>query len=595
MLSKKIFQHNVSDNAFFPHYQAEAMNQQLNTYVHHSRKQGFCQREKNVMITDVAGRKREINTLFSFLLPIKNKKMNKPIVLIVLDGWGISNSVAGNPIREATLPTFDKLNRFYPMTALQASGISVGLPWNTAGNSEVGHMTMGAGRVLYQNLPRISLAIQDGSFFKNEMLVKAMQTAKTNGKKVHIMGLLSSGSVHSHRDHITALLRLGKNEGLDEIYIHAFTDGRDSAPTAGIQQYKELERTIRLLGIGKVASLGGRNFAMDRNNNWDRIEKAYWMLTKGTEKTASDPNIVFEQAYAQNISDEYIEPINITEGGKPLALIEEGDSVIFFNFREDRARELTQAFVLPTFDGFERTKLNISFVTLTEYERGLPVQVAFPLEEVKHCLGEELSLHNLKQLRIAETEKYAHVTYFFNGGNEKAFPGEERLLVPSPAVSHFDEIPEMSSPKITETLLGALKENIYDFILVNYANPDMVAHTGNEEASIKAVEATDKSLSILIPAILKAGGVILMTADHGNVEELKRVSTGEVDTEHSTNPVPLWYITPDNHREKSAEIMMREQSEVNGLLSDVAPTVLDIMGLKKPKEMNGTSLLSILE
>ncbi len=521
--------------------------------------------------------------------------MNKPMVLIVLDGWGISNSVIGNPIREANLPTFDKLNRFYPVTALQASGISVGLPWNTAGNSEVGHMTIGAGRVLYQNLPRISLAIQDGSFFKNEVILKAIRTAKTSNKKVHIMGLLSSGSVHSHRDHLTALLRLAKNEGLDEVYIHAFTDGRDSAPTAGIQQYKELERTIRLTGIGKVASLGGRNFAMDRNNNWDRIEKAYTMLTKGSENIASDPMLVFEEAYAKNISDEYIEPVNLSENNLPIALIEEGDTVIFFNFREDRARELTQAFVLPLFDGFERTKLNLSFVTMTEYEKNLPVEVAFPPEKVAHCLGEELSLHNMKQLRIAETEKYAHVTYFFNGGNEKAFPGEERILIPSPTTSHFDEIPEMSSPKITETLLNILKENTFDFILINYANPDMVAHTGNEEASIKAVEATDKTLSILIPAILKVGGIILMTADHGNVEELKRVSTGEKDTEHSTNPVPLWYITPDNHREKTAEVMMREQNEVNGLLSDVAPTILALMGIEKPEEMNGSSLLPILE
>lgn len=521
--------------------------------------------------------------------------MNKPLVLIVLDGWGISNNVIGNPIREATLPTFDKLSRFYPMTTLQASGISVGLPWNTAGNSEVGHMTMGAGRVLYQNLPRISLSIQDGSFFKNEMLLKTMSDAKKKKGKLHLMGLVSSGSVHSHKDHVTALLRLAKNEQIDQVYIHAFMDGRDSAPTAGIQQLKELERTMKLIGIGKIASLSGRNFSMDRNNNWDRIEKSYRMLTEGTKVTASDPFLVLEKAYAANLSDEYVEPITLTENEKPIALIEENDSVIFFNFREDRAREMTQAFVLPNFDGFERKLLKLSFTTMTEYENGLPVNIAFPLEDVKHCLGEELSLHKKKQLRIAETEKYAHVTYFFNGGKEKAFPGEDRLLIPSPAVSHFDEIPEMSSPKITETVIATLKENKYDFILVNYANPDMVAHTGNEEASIKAVEATDKSLSILVPAILKAGGAMVITSDHGNVEELKRASTGEMDTEHSTNPIPLWYITPDNHREKTAEVMMREQNEVNGLLSDVAPTVLDIMGIKKPVEMNGNSLLSILE
>ncbi|MFZ2187413.1 MAG: 2,3-bisphosphoglycerate-independent phosphoglycerate mutase [Candidatus Moraniibacteriota bacterium] len=521
--------------------------------------------------------------------------MYKPVVLIILDGWGVSNSVAGNPLREATLPTFDKITRFYPMTTLQASGISVGLPWNTAGNSEVGHMTMGAGRVLYQNMPRISLAIQDGSFFKNETLLQTMNAVKETGGKLHIMGLVSSGSVHSHKDHILALLRLAKNEKIDEVYVHAFTDGRDSAPTAGIQQFKELVRTMRLVGIGKVASLSGRNFSMDRNNNWDRVEKTYRMLTDGAGATAADPLLVFEQAYLKNISDEYIEPTILTENNKPIALIEDKDAVIFFNFREDRARELTRAFVVPDFDGFERKLLKISFTTMTEYERGLPVGVAFPPEDVNHSLGEELSLHNKKQLRLAETEKYAHVTYFFNGGKEKAFTGEDRLLIPSPAVSHFDEIPEMSSPKITETLIASLEKNEYDFILVNYANPDMVAHTGNEEASIEAVEATDKSLSILIPAILKAGGAMVITSDHGNVEELKKMSTGEMDTEHSTNPVPLWYVTPDNHREKSAEQMMREQNEVNGLLSDVAPTILDIMEIKKPAEMNGTSLLSILK
>lgn len=521
--------------------------------------------------------------------------MYKPLVLIVLDGWGVSNNVQGNPIREATLPTFEKLNRFYPMTTLQASGISVGLPWNTAGNSEVGHMTMGAGRVIYQNMPRISLAIQDGSFFKNEALLAAVNTVKKNKSRLHLMGLISSGSVHSHREHLLALLRLVKNEGLDEVYVHLFTDGRDSAPTAGMQQIKELTREMRLVGIGKIVSLSGRNFAMDRNNNWDRIEKAYRMLTEGTKKTTTDPLLALEQSYAKSITDEYVEPVTVTEKDKPIALIADKDAVIFFNFREDRARELTKAFTSPDFDGFERKLLDIHFTTLTEYERGLPTHVAFPPEDIQNSLGETLSLHKKKQLRIAETEKYAHVTYFFNGGKEKAFPGEDHLLIPSPSVSHFDEVPEMSSPQITEALIATLAKNKYDFILVNYANPDMVGHTGNEKASIQAVEATDKSLSIVIPAVLKIGGAMIVTADHGNVEELKKSSTGEIDTEHSTNPIPLWYITPDNHHEKKAAQMMREQNEVNGLLSDVAPTVLDVMDIEKPTEMNGTSLLTVLK
>ena len=521
--------------------------------------------------------------------------MYKPLILIVLDGWGISNSIHGNPIREATLPTFEKLNRFYPMTTLQASGISVGLPWNTAGNSEVGHMTMGAGRVIYQNMPRISLSIQDGSFFKNEVLLNTINTVKTNKSKLHLMGLISPGSVHSHKDHVIALLRLAKNEGLSEVFVHVFMDGRDSAPTSGIQHLKELAREMRLVGIGKIASISGRNFSMDRNNNWDRIEKTYRMLTEGVGDTATDPLLSLEQSYNKSVTDEYIEPTLITEKDAPIALIQNKDAVIFFNFREDRARELTKAFVAPTFDGFTRTVLDIHFTTFTEYERGLPANVAFPPEDIQHSLGETLSLAGKKQLRITETEKYAHVTYFFNGGKEKPFEGEDRVLIPSPATSHFDEVPEMSSPQITESLLDILKKNEYDFILVNYANPDMVAHTGNETASISAVEATDKSLSILIPAVLKMGGALIITADHGNVEELKKVTTGEVDTEHSTNPIPLWFIAPDNHREKTAEQMMREQNEVNGLLSDVAPTILDIMGIAKPEAMNGASLLSILK
>lgn len=521
--------------------------------------------------------------------------MPKPIVLIVIDGWGLSNNVQGNPIREATLPTFEKFSRFYPMTTLQASGISVGLPWNTAGNSEVGHMTMGAGRVIYQNMPRISLAIQDGSFFKNETLLESMENVKTNKSALHLMGLVSSGSVHSHKDHLLALLRLAKQSGLSEVFVHIFTDGRDSAPTAGIQRIKELTREMKLIGIGKIASLSGRNFSMDRNNNWDRIEKSYRMLTQGEGIQADDPTIALEQSYLKNITDEYIEPTNITEKGSPVAIIKEHDSVIFFNFREDRARELTKAFVTSEFDGFQREKLDLHFTTLIEYERDLPVHIAFPPENIKDGLGEVLSLNNKKQLRIAETEKYAHVTYFFNGGLEKSFPGEDRILVPSPIVSHFDEVPEMSSPQITDTLIENLKKDVYDFILVNYANADMVGHTGNEEASIKAVEATDKSLSILVPAILKVGGTIIITSDHGNVEELKNSTTGEIDTEHSTNPIPLWYITPDNHREKSAEEMMREQNEVNGLLSDVAPTVLELMGIAQPTEMNGASLLALLQ
>ena len=521
--------------------------------------------------------------------------MYRPLVLVVLDGWGLSNSVQGNPIREAHLPTFDTLNRYYPMTTLQASGISVGLPWNTAGNSEVGHMTMGAGRVIYQNLPRISLAIQDESFFKNPVLTEALEQAKSKGKKIHLMGLISSGSVHAHRDHLSALLRLGKQVGVEQMYLHAFTDGRDSAPTSGINVLREVIREMQVAQMGKLASLTGRNYAMDRNNNWDRIAKTYKLLTEGIGEKTDDPLLCLEQNYTKGITDEYIEPTYIEDQGKPIALIEDGDSIIFFNFREDRARELTKAFVSPDFDGFARQKKDLYFVTFTEYEQHLTPHVAFGPENINGSLGEVLSQYEKTQLRLAETEKYAHVTYFFNGGNERPFPNEDRVLIPSPTVAHFDEVPEMSSPQITEALVKAVMSNKYDFILVNYANPDMVGHTGNEQASIEAVEATDKSLSIVIPVVLKAGGALIITADHGNVEEVTRIATGEVDTEHSTNPIPLWYITPDNQREKTADQMMREQNQVNGLLSDVAPTILDLLDIPKPTVMNGTSLVDLLK
>ncbi len=522
--------------------------------------------------------------------------MYRPFVLIVLDGWGISNTTQGNPIREAKLPTFEKLNRFYPMTTLQASGISVGLPWNTAGNSEVGHMTMGAGRIIYQNMPRIALAIQDGTFDTNAALLEAMDLTKKNDSTLHLMGLISPGSVHSHRDHLLALLRLAKAQNVEKVIVHAFTDGRDSAPTSGVGHIRELEREIRLVGIGKIGSLIGRYYAMDRNNNWDRIEKAYRMLTEGVGERTSDPLLHMEQLYAKNINDEFIEPTIVEKDGAPVGLIEDGDAVIFFNFREDRAREITKAFVMPEFDGFARKKKpDIHFVTMTEYEKDLPVHIAFPPEEVHDSLGEVLSKAGLKQLRIAETEKYAHVTYFFNGGNEEAFPNEDRVLIPSPAVSHFDEQPEMSAPAVTDTVIQKIQEGRYDFILMNYANADMVGHTGNEAASIEAVEATDKCLSRLIPAVLSAGGAMIITADHGNVEEVMNLQTGERDTEHSTNPIPLWYITPTNHRDKNSETMVREQNEVHGLLSDVAPTILHIFGLTRPEKMNGTSLLPMLD
>jgi len=522
--------------------------------------------------------------------------MYKPVVLVVLDGWGISNNTQGNAIRQAHLPTIDKLNKFYPMTTLQASGISVGLPWGECGNSEVGHMALGAGKIIYQNLPRITLSIQDGSFFQNEALMKAMGSSADHKSSLHLIGLLSEGSVHSHKEHLFALLEMAKNRKIEKVYIHAFTDGRDSPPNAGTKTIKELQDKIKVYGIGKIATLCGRNWAMDRNNNWDRVEKAYNLLTEGKGEKVQDPVKYLQDSYAKEITDEYIEPAVIIENQEAPVVIKDNDSVIFFNYREDRARELTKAFVLPSFKKFKRDKLlKIEFVTLTEYEKDLPVQVAFPPEEINGGLGEVLSKKKVKQLRLAETEKYAHVTYFFNGGKEEPWPGEDRILIPSPTVSKFDETPEMSAPKITEKALEAINSGKYSFILINYANPDMVGHTGNEKATVEAVQSTDKSLSLLVPAVLKNKGCLLVTADHGNAEEVKNFHTGQIDTEHSSNPVPFWFVASDNHHNKKAEEIVRQQNEVGGLLSDVAPTILEIMKIEKPKSMNGESLLPILK
>lgn len=521
--------------------------------------------------------------------------MYRPIVVAVLDGWGISNNSKGNVLKETNLPTIEKLDHFYPMTTLQASGISVGLFWGESGNSEVGHMAIGAGKIVYQNLPRITLSIQDQSFFNNEAMSEAMENVLKRDKSLHLMGLIGQGSVHSYMEHLFAVLEMAKKKGLSKVFIHGFTDGRDSPQTSGTKTLQDLQNHLKSIGVGKIASLSGRNWGMDRNNNWDRVEKAYRLMTEGKGIEATDPIACLQDSYAKEITDEYIEPSIIIENGKPVATVQNGDGIIFFNFREDRAREITKAFVEPNFEGFKRKKLDIDFVTLVEYEKDLPVKVAFPPIILSGGLGEILSKHKLTQLRIAETEKYAHVTYFFNGGKEQPWPGEDRVLVPSPSVSKFDEAPEMSASIVTEKICDAIEKETYDFILVNYANADMVGHTGNQEACVIAVQTVDKAMSKLIPAVLKKGGCLLITADHGNVEEIKNYHTGQIDTEHSSNPVPLWFVTADNHKEKTSEEVVRQQSEVGGLLSDIAPTVLELLGIEKAEDMNGESLLSMLK
>lgn len=521
--------------------------------------------------------------------------MYKPVVLVVLDGWGLGKSGKGNAITEANLPTIEKLNKFYPHIALQASGISVGLPWGEAGNSEVGHITLGAGKIIYQNMPRITRAIQNGEFYKNREFLKAIEHIKKTGGALHIMGLVGKGGVHSYMDHLYALLELMRNQKVEKVYLHIFTDGRDSPPNSAVDTVQEIQKRLKTYGVGKIATICGRYFAMDRNNNWERTGKAYNLMVKGEGEKITDPISYLRQSYTEETFDEYLKPAIIFENDQPVATIKDGDSVIFFNFREDRARQITKAFILPGFAKFKRAILkNIYFVTMTKYEEGLPANIAFPPEGIRESLGTILSNNKIPQLRIAETEKFAHVTYFFNGGAEEALPEENRIIVPSKATDSFDKIPEMSAQEITDRVLKEIEKDKYSFILMNYANADIVAHTGNEKATIKSVEMIDKCLTKLIPAVLLKNGCLLITADHGNAEELRNNRTAEKNTEHSVNPVPVWFITGENHK-KTPSATSQDNSEAIGLLSDVAPTILELLNLKKSPEMTGESLLPLLK
>jgi 2,3-bisphosphoglycerate-independent phosphoglycerate mutase len=519
--------------------------------------------------------------------------MHKPIILVVLDGWGLSESTKGNAIAEANIPTANKLNNYYPQVALQASGISVGLPWGEAGNSEVGHMTLGTGRVIYQSMPRITLSIQNGDFFSNPAFLKATAQVKNNNSALHLIGLIGKGSIHSHMDHLYALLDLAKRNGVEKVFLHVFTDGRDCSPTAGAEVVRDLLEKIKEIGIGKIATIGGRYFGMDRNNNWDRVKKAYDAMVFGSGPSIIDPVSYLKESYQKSVFDEYIVPAVVAGGDKPASLIKNGDSIIFFNFREDRARQITQSFIMKDFSKFKTDRFdNLVFVSMIQYENDFPCDVAFGPISITQSLGEILSLNGRTQLRISETEKFAHVTYFFNGGSEEPFPMEDRIIVPSKSVATFDQAPEMSALEITEKVCELIQQNKYDFILMNYANPDIVGHTGNEEATIKAVETVDRCLEKVIKETLLKDGCLLITADHGNAEEVMSPKTGEIDTEHSVNPVPLWFVTATNHCETSGKCY---QMRVAGLLSDVAPTILNLLGIKKPADMSGESLLPMLK
>lgn len=519
----------------------------------------------------------------------------KPVVLMVLDGWGITTPYAGNAIGLAKTLNINSYLTKYPSTALVASGEAVGLPWGESGNSEVGHLNLGLGRILYQSLPRINKSIIDRGFYKNKTLLKAIGQAKNNNSKLHLIGLVSNGCVHSSLEHLAALIDLARENKVKNFYVHAILDGRDAPFNSGLNFIKEVEKFLAGSG-GEIASLHGRFYAMDRDNHWDRTAKSYEVMTVGSGEKHESAAEAIEESYEKKIYDEEFMPTAITKQGRPVAKIEDGDAVIFFNYRPDRARQLTKALVLPGFDKFKREKyLNIFFAAFTEYEVSLPMEIVFPPEIIRNTLGEVLARAGLTQLRIAETEKYAHVTYFFNGGQEKKSAGEDQILISSPAVSSYDEKPEMSALEITDQVIRAIERGGYDFILINFANADMVGHTGNLNATIKAVEAVDKCVGKIVKSVLSQSGVLLITADHGNAEALFNMQTGLIDKEHSANPVPLLIIGRD-YEGKSLSLRDAPGGDLSlvkpqGTLADVAPTILKIMNLEKPKEMTGRSLI----
>ena len=502
--------------------------------------------------------------------------MKKPLILMILDGFGIAPE-KGNAIKAAKKPNIDKLFAENPVTQIGASGMDVGLPDGQMGNSEVGHTNMGAGRIVYQELTRITKTINEDKLKENEAIVNAMDKALENGTALHLMGLLSSGGVHSHITHLYGILELAKKKGLENVYIHTFLDGRDVPPSSAAEFMDELLAKTKEIGVGKVATVSGRYYAMDRDNNWDRVEKTYAAMVYGEGEKADCPVCAVKNSYDKGVTDEFVVPV-VVDGG---AQVKPNDSIIFFNFRPDRAREITRTFVDPEFKGFERKNgfFPVNFVCMTQYDATMPnVDVAFKPQALKNTLGEYVSNKGMTQLRIAETEKYAHVTFFFNGGVEKQYEGEDRILVKSPAVATYDLQPEMSAYEVTDKLVPAIESGKYDMIILNYANCDMVGHTGVFEAAVKAVEAVDTCVGRVVEAIKKMGGVALITADHGNADKMVDAD-GSPFTAHTTNPVPFCVVGYD--------CQLRE----GGRLADIAPTMLQIMGLEQPAEMDGVSLI----
>ena len=513
----------------------------------------------------------------------ERESCKRPTVLLILDGFGLREESEHNAIALADTPVLDRLMKECPFVEGAASGAAVGLPDGQMGSSEVGHLNIGAGRIVYQDLARITKLIKDGDFFENEALLKAVNNAKENDTSLHIYGLVSDGGVHSHNSHLYALLELAKRHGLEKVYVHCFMDGRDTSPEAGAGFVQELQDEMDRIGCGQIATVAGRYYAMDRDNNWDRIEKAYRALTLGEGETASSALEAVTQSYEKGETDEFILPTVVMRGGEPVATIEDGDSVIFFNFRPDRARELTRVFCCDEFDGFERgPRRQVTYVCFTDYDETIPnKEVAFPKETITNTFGEWLAANGLKQARIAETEKYAHVTFFFNGGVEMPNEGEDRFLIPSPKVATYDLQPEMSAPEVCDTLVEKIHSGEYDVIIANLANSDMVGHTGVEEAAIEAVECIDQCIGRVVEAVEEVGGQLFICADHGNSEVMVDEETGQPWTAHTTNPVPFILVNYD------PAYTLRE----GGCLGDIAPTLIEMMGMEKPEEMTGESLL----
>ncbi|MBE7718560.1 2,3-bisphosphoglycerate-independent phosphoglycerate mutase [Lacrimispora indolis] len=507
----------------------------------------------------------------------------KPVVLMILDGYGLNDNCDHNAVCEGKTPIMDQLMSQCPFVKGNASGLAVGLPDGQMGNSEVGHLNMGAGRIVYQELTRITKSIEDGDFFEVAEFLQAVENCKKSGSALHMWGLVSDGGVHSHNTHIYGLLELAKRNGLDKVFVHCFLDGRDTPPASGKGFVEALEEKMKEIGTGKVASVMGRYYAMDRDNRWDRVERAYNALTKGEGNHGESAAAGIQASYDKEVYDEFVEPFVVTEAGKPLATVNDGDSVIFFNFRPDRAREITRAFCDDEFKGFAREKrLNLTYVCFTDYDKTIDNKVvAFKKESIANTFGEFLAKNNMTQARIAETEKYAHVTFFFNGGVEAPNEGEDRILVPSPKVATYDLQPEMSAPIVCDKLVEAVKSGKYDVIIINFANPDMVGHTGIETAAIKAIETVDACVGRTVDAIKETNGILFICADHGNAEQLLDYETGEPFTAHTTNPVPFILVNAD------PSYKLRE----GGCLADIAPTLIELMGLEQPKEMTGKSLL----